>query len=92
METAFGKFGLELWSRCVMDVDRLSVYDCSACNQETADGSSIIESAANWWDRPVMSDPPKDVTINAVDHSIGCLAHPRGTFCNYIKHRLDISW
>jgi hypothetical protein len=39
-----------------------------------------------------MSDRPKDVTINAVDDSIGCLANPCGTFCNYIKHRLDISW
>ncbi len=39
-----------------------------------------------------MSDPPKDVTINAVDDSIGCLAKPCGTFYKYIKHRLKISW
>ncbi len=72
-----------------MDEDRLSVYDCSACNPETADGSSLTESAT-LWDRPVMSDTPKDVTLNAVDDSIGCLAQPCCTFCNYIKHRLDI--
>ncbi len=74
-----------------MDVDRLSAYDCSACNPETADGSSLTESAT-LWDRPVMSDPPNDVTINAVDECIGCLTQPRGTFCDYIKHRLDIGW
>ncbi len=73
-----------------MDVDRLSVYDYSAQKRETADGSSLTESAT--CDRPVMSDPPKDVTINAVDDSIGCLAKPCGTFCNYIKHGLDIGW
>ncbi len=75
-----------------MDVDRLSVNDCSACNPETADESSLTESAATLWDRPVMSNPPKDITLNAVDGSIGCLAKPCGTFCNYIKHGLDISW
>ncbi len=74
-----------------MDVDRLSVYDCSASHPETADRSSLIESAT-WWDRPVMSDPPKDVTIKAVDDSIGCLAQPCCTFSNYIKHGLDIGW
>ncbi len=74
-----------------MDVDRLSVYDCSACKPETADGSSITESAATLWERPVMSDPPKDVTINAVDDSIGCLAQPRSSLGNGIQYRLDIS-
>ncbi len=75
-----------------MDVDRLSVNDCSASNPETADGYSLTESATKKWDRPVMSNPPKDVTINAVDDSIGCLTKPCGTFCNYIKHGLDIGW
>ncbi len=74
-----------------MDVDRLSVYDCSAQKRVTADGSSLTEFAT-WWDRPENSDPPKDVAINAVDECIGCLAKPCGTFCNYIKHRLDIGW
>ena len=74
-----------------MDVDRLSVYNCSASQPETADRSSLIVSAT-LWDRPVMSDPPKYVTINTVDDSIGCLAKPCGPFCNYIKHGLDISW
>jgi hypothetical protein len=73
-----------------MDVDRLSVYDCSASSGETTDGSSLTEPDATYWDRPVMSGPPKDVTINAVDDSIGCLTKPGGTFCNYIKHGLDI--
>jgi len=71
--------------------DRLSVYDCSASSGETADGSSLTDSAT-FWHRPVMSDPPKDVTINAVDDSIGCFAQPRGTFSNYTKHGLDIGW
>ncbi len=75
-----------------MDVDRLSVYDCSACNPERADGSSLTDPDVTYWDRPVMSNPPKDVTINAVDECIGCLSKPCGTFCNYIKHGLDISW
>ncbi len=75
-----------------MNVNRLSVYGCSASHLETADGSSLTEPEATYSDRPVMSDPPKDVTINAVDDSIGCLAKPCGTFCNYIKHRLDIGW
>ncbi len=74
-----------------MDVDRLSVYDCSASQSETADGSSITEPAATWWDRPVMSNPPKDVTINPVDDSIGCLAQPCSSLGNGIQHRLDIS-
>jgi hypothetical protein len=38
-----------------------------------------------------MSDPPKDVTINAVDDSIGCLAKPCSSLGNGIQHRLDIS-
>ncbi len=75
-----------------MDVDRLSVNNCSSCKPETADGSSLTEPEATYWDRPVMSDPPNDVTINAVDECIGCLAQPRGTFCDYIKHRPDIGW
>ncbi len=75
-----------------MDVDRLSVYDCSASSGETADGSSITEPDVPYWDRPVMSDPPNDVTINAVDECIGCFAQSRGTFSNYIKHGLDIGW
>ncbi len=74
-----------------MDVDSLSVHDCPAFIPETADGYSLTESAT-MWDRPVMSNPPKDVTINAIDDSIGCLAQPCGTFCNYIKHGLHICW
>ena len=71
-----------------MDVDRLSVYDCSACSPETVDRSSVLAM----WERPVMSGQPKDVTIDAADYSILCLAQSRGTFCNYIKHGLDIGW
>ncbi len=74
-----------------MDVDRLSVYDCCAQNRETADGSRLTEPGATHWDRPVMSDPPKDVTINAVDGCIGCPAKPCGSLGNGIQHRLDIS-
>ncbi len=73
-----------------MDVDRLSVYDCSASHPETADGSSLTEPDATYWDRPVMSDPPEDVTINAVDDSIGCLAKPCGSFCYGIQDRLNV--
>ncbi len=72
-----------------MDVDRLSVYDCSAYSGETADGSSLTESET-LWDRPVMSDPPKDVTFNAVDRSIGCLAKPCGILRYHIQHWLHI--
>ncbi len=74
-----------------MDVDRLSAYDCSACNPETADGCSLT-MFATWWDRPVMSDPPNDVTINAVDECIGCLTQPSGTLSDGVQHGLDIGW
>ncbi len=74
-----------------MDVDRLSVYDCSASSGETADGSSLTESATSW-DRPVNSDPPKDVTINAVDECIGCLAQSCSSLGNGVQHRLEIGW
>ncbi len=73
-----------------MDVDSLSVNDCSACNPERADGSNLTEPDVYYWDRPVMSDPPKDVTINAVDDSIGCLAKPCGSFCYGIQDRLNV--
>ncbi len=73
-----------------MDVDRLSVYDCSASQPETADGSSLTDPDVTYWDRPVMSNPQKDVTINAVDDSISCLAKPCGSLGNRIQHRLDI--
>ncbi len=74
-----------------MDVDRLSVNDCSACNPERADGSSLTKPEVYYWDWPVMSDTPKDVTINAVDDSIGCLTQPCGTLSDTVKHRLEFS-
>ena len=37
-----------------------------------------------------MSNPPKDVTINAVDDSIGCLTQPCGTLSDGVEYRLDI--
>ncbi len=72
-----------------MNVNCFSVYDCPAYNPETADGSSLIDVS---WHRPVMSNLPKDLTFNAVDDSIGCIAQPCGTFCHHVQHRLDIGW
>jgi hypothetical protein len=38
-----------------------------------------------------MSNAPKDVTLNAVDDSIGCLTQPCGTLCDCIKNWLEIT-
>ena len=37
-----------------------------------------------------MRRPAEDVTINAANHGIVCVAQPCGIFCNDIQHRLDV--
>src|SRR4029077_2362452 len=85
---AFGKFGLGLRSRYVMDVNCLSVDHGSADKSTPGHRSSFLSSEDRY--RSMQSDKPKLIAVSTPNCRVACLTQPRCIFCHHIQHRLNI--
>jgi hypothetical protein len=75
----------------IVDVDRLAVENGSAVHH-TGDQWSGPSDRDHRGNNPIARHFPHGVAFDAIDLSILGVTQSRGTFCNYIKHGLDIGW
>src|SRR5947207_3728845 len=87
---AFGKLGLRLRGRYVMDMNRLFI-EHSFSNKSTAGHrSSFLWS--EYPHRSIRSDKPKRIPVSTPNCRVGRITQPGGIFGNYIQHRLNVCW
>src|SRR5262245_32540955 len=83
---AWGKFSFRLPQE-IVDVNRLSINDCSTANGASDKGLLDAEPRLS---RAIVSTQSKYIPIDQSNHRIVGTAYARGIFSNRVQHGLDI--